>query len=521
MPRRYNRAGALGHPANSVQSVRFRHDRRPPKRYTVIKERQPFLPTGFLKSVLIVETKHYDLAVIGSGPAGEQAAITAAKFGKRVAVIERDPQPGGACIHTGTIPSKTLRETAVYLSRLRRRSIYGVRAQLKDGIGVGDLMYRKRIVIQNESRLTRNRLSRNEVELIEGVASFDDAHSLLVQSSENRPLRVTAERFVIATGSHPVRPPEVPFDGSVVLDSDTILQLDRIPRSLIVVGGGVIGSEYAAMFAALGVAVTIIEGRDRMLRFADSQIVDEFISYLRRMGVILRLNETVTSIDVVDNRAAAVLSSGAEISSEKLLFAMGRAGNLDGLGIENAGLTATARGYLTVDKHYRTSQAHIYAVGDVIGFPSLASTSMDQGRFAALHALDQAVPGSGIEHVLPYGIYTVPEISMVGKSEDEARHEGIDYEVGIAHYFETARGQINGDQFGMLKLVFEKPTRRLLGVHVFGERASELVHTGQAVLAFGGTIEYFIENVFNYPTLSELYRLAALNGWNRLTGQTN
>lgn len=458
----------------------------------------------------------YDLIAIGSGPAGEQAALSAAKLGKRVAVIERQTEPGGACIHTGTIPSKTLRETAVYLSGLRRRSLYGLNLKLKRDISIADLMYRKRIVIQNESRRTRTRLGRNNVELIQGAATFETPHRLRIALADGTVTHLEARKIIIATGSHPVNPPTVPFDGKVVLDSDSILSLDRIPRSIIIVGGGVIGSEYGSIFAALGVAVTIIEGRDRMLRFVDHELVDSFISYLRRRGVILHLNETAEAIAIHGNRATATLSGGRQISAEKLLFAMGRTGNLEGLAIENAGLEATSRGYLTVNEHFQTVTPDVYAIGDVIGFPSLASTSMDQGRIAALHAFGAQTNKSGVRHILPYGIYTIPEMSMVGENEETLQAANIPYEVGTASYFETARGQINGDLEGVLKLVFHKETLELLGVHAFGARAAELVHTGQAVLAYGGSVEYFVDNVFNYPTISELYRLAAFNGLNRL-----
>lgn len=458
----------------------------------------------------------FDLVVIGSGPAGEQAAISASKLGKRVAVIEKEAAPGGARIHTGTVPSKTLRETAVYLAGFRQRSLYGVSVDLKKDLGVRELMYRKQIVVQAETNLMRNRFSRNDVALVEGFASFESPHRLKILRADGTTSRLEAEKIFIATGSHPVRPPEVPFDNRVVLDSDSVLRLDRVPRSIIVVGGGVIGCEYASIFASLGVAVTIIESRDRLLRFADASVADAFASDLLKRGVYLRTNEAIASIGVHDGRAVVRLASGKETSSEKLLFAMGRTGNLAGMEIDAAGLSVGPRGYLKVNEHYQTSQPHIYAVGDVIGFPSLASTSMEQGRAAALHAFDRVPPRTVPNQVLPYGIYTIPEISMVGLTEEQVKAEGTPCEIGIAHYFETARGQINGDTAGLLKLVFHAETRKLLGVHVFGEKASELVHIGQAVLAFGGTLDYFIETVFNYPTFSELYRIAALNGLNRL-----
>jgi NAD(P) transhydrogenase len=459
----------------------------------------------------------FDLIVIGSGPAGEQAALSAAKLGKRVAVIEREAAPGGARIHTGTIPSKTLRETAVYLAGFKQRSIYGVSYGLKKDIGIRELMYRKGLVVQAETGLLRSRFNRNDVVLLEGFAAFETPHRIRILRPDGTSSHFEAERIFIATGSHPVHPPGVPFDNQIILDSDSILRLDRIPRSLMVVGGGVIGCEYASIFASLGVAVTIIEGRDRLLRFADHEIADALASDFRRRGAFLRLNDTVQEIRTQDNRAVAVLKSGTETSTEKLLFAMGRTGSLAGMDIDKAGLTIEARGYLKVNQVYQTSQPHIYAVGDVIGFPSLASTSMEQGRIAALHAFGMLPTRSGIEPVLPYGIYTIPEISMIGLTEEQTKEQGIPYEIGVAHYFETARGQINGDTEGLLKLIFHRETRNLLGVHVFGEKASELVHIGQAVLAYGGALDYFIEAVFNYPTLSELYRIAALNGLNRLS----
>ncbi len=457
----------------------------------------------------------FDFVVIGTGPAGEQAALSAAKQGKRVAIVEKEPRPGGARIHTGTLPSKTLKETAFYLRSLKYRSPFGAPIVVRKDIGIAELMYRKKIVVQEETRLEEARFRRNNVHTFQGHARFEDATTLRVEGAGN-PVRLRGEKICIATGSHPARPPGVAFDGKTILDSDSILHIDDVPRSLIVVGGGVIGSEYVSIFSNLGVAVTLIEGRDRPLKFTDRDIADAFFSDLKKRGVSLRVGESVESVREEDGRAVAVLKSGKEISSEKLLFAMGRTGNLEGLDVQKAGLDVLPRGYLKVNEHFQTTQPNIYAVGDVIGFPSLASTSMDQGRHAALHAFAEVPEPTGIDHVLPFGIYTIPEISMCGLTEEQAKLAGLPYAVGVARYFESARGQIHGETAGLLKLVFNREDHRLLGVHIYGERASELLHIGQAVLAFRGNVNYFIENVFNYPTLSELYRIAALNGLNRL-----
>jgi NAD(P) transhydrogenase len=461
----------------------------------------------------------YDLIVIGSGPAGQRAAIQASKLDKRVAIIERKAVLGGVSVNTGTIPSKTFREAVLDLSGFRARAFYGQSYSVKQNITIEDLLLRTDQVIRHEIDLIRHQLTRNRVDLIVASASFHNAHTLKLDYVDGRGERlVTSEFIVIATGTEATMDPHIPFDGSRIITSDHILTLDRLPRTLAVVGAGVIGCEYASMFAALGVRVTLIDRRPRLLPFVDSEIVDTLTYHLREHRVTMRLNEEVSSIEPIrdehGDRVKIHLGSSKQVVAEKALYSIGRTGNTSKLNVLAAGLPADDRGRLIVNEHYQTGVPHIYAVGDVIGFPSLASTSMEQGRLAVCHAFK--IPAKAVPELFPFGIYTIPEISMVGKTEEELTLAEVPYEVGKALYREIARGQIIGDVTGLLKIIFRTDTRELLGVHIIGEGSTELIHIGQAVLSFGGKIDYFVNNVFNYPTLAECYKTAAFDGINRM-----
>jgi NAD(P) transhydrogenase len=453
----------------------------------------------------------YELLVIGSGPAGQKAAIQAAKLGRRVAIVERR-QLGGVSVNRGTIPSKTLREAVIYLTGLSQRAVYGESYRVKDEITVDDLSLRTRQVVEREVDIVRNQLARNHVQVLTGIARFVDPHTIAISGSEER--RVSAEKIVIATGTRPHRPEAVEFDNKTILDSDGLLHLDHIPASVVVVGAGIIGIEYASMFAALGVKVTVVEKRRRLLDFVDSQIAEGLQYHLRDLGVVFRFGEAVIAVECHDESTMTLLESGKRIPAEVVLYAAGRQGETDKLGIEQAGLEANERGYLEVGPDFDTAVDHIYAAGDVIGWPSLAATSMEQGRLAAAHAFDH--PTHSMSELLPFGIYTIPEISYVGRNEEELTEASCPYEVGISRYRELARGQILGDSYGMLKLLVSLEDRTLLGVHVLGTGATELVHIGQAVMGSGGTVDYLVDAVFNYPTLAESYKVAALDAMNKL-----
>jgi NAD(P) transhydrogenase len=461
----------------------------------------------------------YDLLVIGSGPAGQRAAIQAAKLDKRVALVEKKAVIGGVCINTGTIPSKTLREAVLHLSGYRERGVYGASYTVKQNITMDDLLYRTSSVIKHEIDVTRHQLQRNRVEVFCADASFVDPHTVRLQEIVGRGHRdVTAQSAVIAVGTHSTKDSHIPFDGQRVFISDDVLSLDKLPRSLAVVGAGVIGCEYATIFAALGVRVTLIDKRNRLLPFVDAEIIDALAYQMHQNRVTLRLGEEVSGIEVFsDDRGEHVrikLASGKQVVTDRALYSIGRTGATDTLNVAAAGIKVDGRGRLTVNNSYQTNVPHVYAVGDVIGFPSLASTSMEQGRLAACHSF--SVPTSSIPELFPYGIYTIPEISTCGRNEEELTKDSVPYEVGKARYIEIARGQIIGDSGGLLKLIFNYENRKLLGVHIIGEGASELIHIGQAVLAFGGTVDYFVNTVFNYPTLAECYKVAAFDGINRL-----
>jgi NAD(P) transhydrogenase len=458
--------------------------------------------------------QQFDVIVIGSGPAGQRAAIQGAKCGRRVVVIEQREIVGGACINTGTIPSKTMREAVLHLSGYQYQGIYGVNYKVKDKITMADLGFRVNQVIKTEVDVTQSQLSRNGVSVIFARASFLDATHVRIVNSRGQ-ADLEAPIIIVATGTKPAVSTAVPLNGRTIVNSDQILCIADVPRTLIVVGGGVIGVEYTCMFAILGSRVILVERRPRLLEFADNEMVEALSYHLRDHRVTMRLNEEVASVEETpDGGVVANLKSNKRILGDALLYAVGRQGNVDDLNLAAAGLEADERGRIVVDQDYRTKVPNIFAVGDVIGFPSLASVSMEQGRIAAARALGLKVQSNPATY--PYGIYTIPEISFIGKTEEQLTDEDVPYEVGVSYYRETARGQIRGDTTGRLKLIFHRETRELLGVHIIGEEASELLHIGQAVLILKGTVDYFVDTVFNYPTLAECYKQAAFNGINKL-----
>jgi NAD(P) transhydrogenase len=456
----------------------------------------------------------YDMLVIGTGPAGQKAAVQAAKLGKRVGIIERKEVIGGVCTNTGTIPSKSLREAVLYLSGFRQRTLYGAEYRLKKTITIEDLVFRANHIIKNEIEIVQNQMARNGIDLIFGEARFLDPHRLFIQQADTQ-TEHRAHVIVIAVGTEPARPAEIPFDDETILDTDGLLTLKHIPASITIVGGGVIGTEYASILAMLGVPVTLIDKRPRLLEFVDAQIIEALQQQMTDIGVTLCHEEEVVAIrKESDGQITVSLTHRPPITTTTLMYAVGRIGATKHLNLEAVGIQPDSRGRVIVNDHFQTSVPHIYAVGDIIGFPALASTSMQQGRHAACHAFGH--PDHTDTDLLPYGIYAIPEISMVGPNEEDLLKAGTPYAVGIAHYREIARGQLIGDQTGMLKLLFHRHTHALLGVHAIGEGATELIHIGQAVMAFDGRIDYFIDTVFNYPTLAECYKVAALDGINRM-----
>lgn len=460
----------------------------------------------------------YDLVVLGSGPSGQKAAIAATKLGKRVAIVDRRDMIGGVCINTGTVPSKTLREAVLYLTGLSQRDLYGSSYRVKEDITVSDLAARTQHVISRQTDVIRNQLARNRVVMITGTGRFADAHSIWVDGGEGRESKVTADKIIIAAGTRPARPDSVDFDDRTIVDSDGVINLEAVPRSMVVVGAGVIGMEYASLFAALGTKVTVVERRDKMLDFCDEEIVESLKYHLRDLSVTFRFGEEVAAVERHQTAALCILKSGKKIVADTVMYSAGRQGQTDDLALEAAGLSADRRGRIEVDGNFRTAVENIYAVGDVIGFPALASTSMEQGRLAALHACGE--PARTMHQLQPIGIYTIPEISFVGATEEGLTDDATPFEVGIARYRELARGQIVGDSYGMLKLLVSPGDGRLLGVHVFGTGATEIVHIGQAVMGCGGTIDYLIDAVFNYPTLAEAYKVAALDAANKIRNIT-
>ena len=459
----------------------------------------------------------YDLVVIGSGPAGEKGAAQASYFGKRVALIERAADLGGACVNTGTIPSKILRESALYFSGLKQRGLYGIDYSLREGLTIKDFMRRKDVIVEHERDKLQKNLAAHYVDVFAGSATFQDAHTLVVTAGNKPDISLHGEFVLIATGSRPHRAPDISFDDEVSFDSDSILEMDHIPHSLTVVGGGVIGCEYASIFAALGVKVSLVDGRDRVLPFLDPELSQLLRVRLMELGVEFLLEERVTNIARTDSGVRLTLKSGKSIAPDAVLFAAGRRGAVEGLALEKAGLELNQRGYLEVNAFYQTSVPTIYAAGDVIGFPALASTSMEQGRVAACHAFGITYK-QRMASQLPIGVYTIPEISSIGETDQSCREKGIDCEVGRAHYANNARAAMAGDMTGLLKLVFRREDRELLGVHIIGEGATELIHVGLMVLELGETIDRFIDFVFNFPTLSEMFKYAAYDGLGNLAG---
>lgn len=458
----------------------------------------------------------FDLIVIGSGPAGRRAAIQAAKLDKNVLVVEKSHRVGGVSVHTGTIPSKTLRETVLNLSGWRERGFYGRTYKVKSDITANDLRHRLSKTLDHEVDVLEHQFTRNNVTMINGHARFLSRQEVEITLPDGRVQHAKFERALISVGTKPYRPDYVPFNGTTVLDSDEILNIADLPRSLTVIGAGVIGIEYATIFSALDISVTVIEPRSSILSFIDDELIDEFTYELRDRGIKLLLGCKAQNVHAFDGHCIVDLSDGRKVKSEMVLYAAGRLGASTDIGLDTIGLDADSRGRLKVDPvTFETDVPNIYAAGDIIGFPSLASTSMSQGRIAVCHAFQ--VPNPAQPEHFPYGIYAVPEISTVGLSERELKEQGIPYECGVARFRETSRGHIMGLQRGMLKLLFHIETRKLLGVHIVGEGATELIHIGQAVLVLGGELSYFIDNVFNYPTLAEAYKIAALDAWNRLS----
>ena len=462
-----------------------------------------------------MQTNEYDLVVIGSGPAGQKGAICAAKLRKKVAIIDRERFIGGVCVHTGTIPSKMLREAILYLSGFRQRTFYGRGYVVKDRIAMSDLVFRAQAVMSREVEVIKAQLRRNYVTTFVGDARFKDPHTIEIHNEDGVQL-VHGEYILVACGTRPAHSDGIPIDGKRIFDSDQVNGLEEVPRELIVVGAGIIGLEYASMFATLGVKVTLLDLRPTLVDFVDREIIESLCFQLRQLGTVFRLGEKVVQVgfDQDRDRVFANLESGKVVRGQALLYTIGRQANSDQLNIEAAGLAADGRGKLSVNENFQTTVPHIYAAGDVIGFPALASTSMEQGRLAGCHMFGK--PSKMMSHLIPYGIYSIPEISMVGATEEELTRQKAPYEIGLARYTELAKGQMLGDETGLLKILFDPNTLKLLGVHIIGDRAAEIIHIGQAVLTMGATIEYFRDTVFNYPTLAEAYKVAALDGLNKI-----
>ena len=458
----------------------------------------------------------YDLIVIGSGPAGKRAAIQAAKFGNRVLVIEKNFSIGGVSVHTGTIPSKTLRETVMNLTGWKERGFYGRNYRVKKDITFDDLKTRLQMTLDHEVEVLENQFSRNSVTTVQGSAKFTDTHSLEVTDETGAVHKYTGEKFVLAVGTKPFRPPEIAFDGNQIIDSDDILKIKRLPRTLTVVGAGVIGVEYATIFSTLDIPVTVIDPRDPILEFLDKDLTSELVHQLKDRGVTFHIGASVESVekDSLD-RCIVNLDNGRTVKTDMVLYAAGRVGATDTMGLDSCGIETDKRGRIQVNSNtFQSAVDYIFAVGDVIGFPALASTSMEQGRLAACHAFGE--PVTDPPKFFPYGIYSIPEMSTVGETEEEVRDRKEPYECGVARFRETSRGQIMGLRNGMMKMIFSLQDRKLLGVHIIGEGSTELIHIGQAVMHFGGTVDYFVESTFNYPTLAEAYKIASLDAWNRM-----
>jgi NAD(P) transhydrogenase len=454
--------------------------------------------------------EQYDLIVIGAGPAGEKGASKAAQYGKSVALIEREPYLGGASINTGTVPSKTLRESALYYSGLRQRGLYGIDYSFKDHLTVKDFMYRERMVVEEEREMIANHIESHHITVIHGDASLKDNHTVRIKSSESEQ-EISGEIILIATGSRPHHPPEIPFDGELIFDSDSILNMKQIPKKMAVIGGGVIGTEYASIFTALDIDVTLIEPRGTIISFVDSEIRQRLIDRLTVLGLHFVFDDRMTGIEPQGNHVHLILEQGGSKDFDVALVAAGRQSNVESLGVEHVGVKLGNRGLILVDSNYQTAVPNIYAVGDVIGFPALTSTSMEQARVAVVHAFDLQYKEK-IAPFLPLAVYAIPEIATIGLTEDDCKSKNIAYLVGRAYYENNARGQIIGDVSGMLKLIFSPTDRKLLGTHIIGEQASELIHIASHVMLVGGPIDAFIDAVYNYPTLSGCYESAAYDG---------
>jgi NAD(P) transhydrogenase len=458
--------------------------------------------------------RKYDLVVIGSGPAGEKGAAQAAYFGKKVALIEKESVLGGTAANTGTIPSKTLRETALYLSGFQQRKLFGVDFRLKEKVTVPDFLSRERLVKESERNRIGENLKHHNVDLYSGTASFADPQTITIQPKHSPEIRIEADVFLIATGSYPYHPPVFPFHDFRVYDSDTILDLHAIPPSILIVGGGVIGCEYCCMFAALGIEVTLIENHNRLMRFLDYEISDSLQSQIERMGIGLEMPNSVESVEATQETLKVELRTGRVLKTHTILVATGRNGSVESLGLDGVGIETDKRGRILVNEHYQTSLPHIYAAGDVIGFPALASTSMEQARVAMVHAFDLKYK-SKVAHILPYGVYTIPECSMAGETEQSLMAKNIPYIVGKAYYMQNPRGLIIGEEKGFLKLLFKQDDMRLLGVHVIGEQATEIVHVGLTAILMGAGVDLFIQTCYNYPTLTDMYKYAAYDALDR------
>jgi NAD(P) transhydrogenase len=456
--------------------------------------------------------EHFDLVVSGAGPAGEKGAAHAAYFGKRVCIIERAPKPGGAAVNTGTIPSKTLRETALYFSGLRQRGLYGVDFQVKQNITISDFMYRERAVIESQWKLITENLDRHGITQIQGAARFVDPQTIEVARYGTEPRLISGDYFLVATGSQPQQPDGIACDGDVIFDSDSLLTLQKIPASMIVVGGGVVGCEYACIFAALGVRVALVTSRTRLLAHLDHEVSDALRQQMTgRLGISVHLDTEVSQMTVENGRAIVRLGPETELNADCVLFSAGRIGASAGLGLEDIGVKVNSRGFILTDDHYRTTQPRIYAAGDVIGFPALASTSMEQARVAVCHAFDLKYK-QAVANVIPYGVYTIPEIATVGPTEELLRTQDIPFEIGRSSYRANPRGMIIGDTEGFVKLLFRSDNQQLLGASIVGENASELIHVAMACIATEGTLDFFIQSVFNYPSLADAFKYAAYDG---------
>ncbi len=460
----------------------------------------------------MTDVEHYDLIVLGAGPAGEKGAAQAAYFGKRVALVEREPHPGGAGINTGTVPSKTLRETALYFSGLGQHALYGVDYQVKSHLTVKDFMYREQEVVRSLRQVVTENIIRHKIQLLQGVAAFEDPHTVRVRRDGEPDRLLRGDIVLIATGSVPTRPKDIPFTDSRVHDSDEILEMEKLPRTMAVVGGGVIGCEYTTIFAALGIKTSLIDGRDRLLGFLDAEVAERLKSQMELLGVDLRLKERVEHYTAESDGIHLELKGGGSLVVDQLLVAAGRVANVKDLAIDKAGLAVNERGLITVNENYQTSVPHIYAAGDIIGFPALASTSMEQARVAMVQAFDLPKYKTRVAPIFPLAVYTIPEISMAGETEESCRQKKIEYCVGRGFYRTNARGQIAGDLEGEMKLVFRYPDKLLLGVHIIGAIAAELVHVGLIALQTECTIDMFVNTVFNYPSLSDVYKYAAYDG---------